>query len=782
MPRTRKRRVDKHLVSLGLLAAAVTAGALGFAGCSSEDAGAACVSDEQFFAEQVWAPIISQKCIGCHNPQGQARDSGMVLRGSAEAGFLSTNYEIVRGAAALEQEGKSQILVMPTGGTTSRKHPGGVVFAAGSEDYKAFEALVQRFDQPSACESNVSGSFAGALLAPPAETLRKASLSLAGRLPTDAEEQAVDKSGEAALDPILDKLMTEPAFYDRLKEIYNDLLLTDRYLNNEDAVNLLGDKNPYYNPKWYEGVNDPNLIKKYGAQNADDLYNKLRSWTNRGVAREPLELITHIVRENRSFQEILTADYIMVNPFSAQAFGITDLKFNNPADPTEFQEGKIDGIPHAGVLTSPMFLNRYPTTPTNRNRARARMVYLFFLGTDILKTAEQPLDATKIVDFNPTMNNAECVVCHVNIDPIAGAFHNFDDRAAYSADDKWLEDMRPPGFGSEKVPTEEFPNSLQWLAPRVAEDPRFALSAVYTIYTGLTGQMPLIAPQDTKAADFSFRFKAYLAQYNTFNEIARAFADSNYNLKTVFKGIIHSQYFKAKNAGAGLSKEQQIELSEVGMGRLMPPEQLNRKIKAVLGYPWRGGVYDGDLLLQGNQYRLLYGGIDSIDVNKRVTEPNGIMANIADRMANEMACYSVPRDFQKPKEERMLFRYVDKDSEPQDVNGFDVVPSVEAIKKNIQFLHKHVLGERLELSDPEIQRTYDLFLQTWREGKEGMADEAKKDQYPTSLPGPCRVERDFWTDKDLPEDQRLTEDEKYTVRAWMSVTTYLLSDYAFIYE
>jgi len=130
----------------------------------------------------------------------------------------------------------------------------------------------------------------------------------------------------------------------------------------------------------------------------------------------------------------------------------------------------------------------------------------------------------------------------------------------------------------------------------------------------------------------------------------------------------------------------------------------------------------------------------------------------------------------------MLFRYVDKDSEPQDVNGFDVVPSVEAIKKNIQFLHKHVLGERLELSDPEIQRTYDLFLQTWREGKEGMADEAKKDQYPTALPGPCRVERDFWTDKDLPEDQRLTEDEKYTVRAWMSVTTYLLSDYAFIYE
>jgi hypothetical protein len=784
----RRRRLDKRF-SLGLLATATAVvGALGFTGCTSDDAGGACVSDPQYFAEQAWAPVLSQKCIGCHNPQGAAKDSGMVLSGSSEAGFLDKNYEIVKNAASLQQDGVSQLLVMPTGGTAARKHPGGVVVLKGSEEYKALEELVNRFNEPSACETNVSGNFAGALLATPVETLRKASLALSGRLPTAAEEAAVQSGGDKALDPILDKLMTEEAFFQRLRQIYNDVLLTDLYLGNEDAVQLLGDENPYYNPYWYEGVNDPQSVQKYGATDANDLYYKLRDWTNRGVAREPLELIVHVVKNNKSFQEILTADYIMVNPFSAQAFGATDATFKNDADPSEFAPGHValDGynFPHAGILSSPMFLNRYPTTSTNRNRARSRVTYLFFLGTDILKTAEQPIDSSKIVDFNPTMNKSECAVCHAKVDPLAGAFHNFDEMARYNPDDKWLEDMRPPGFGGENVPTGDFPKSLQWVAPRVANDPGFALSAVFTIFTGLTGQKPLIAPPDPTAADFQLTFRAYLAQYHTFNKIAKDFQTSGYNLKTVVKGIVHSHYFRAKNAGAPLTPEQKIELGELGMGQLLIPEQLNKKITAVLGYPWRGNPYDEDVLLNRNIYRLLYGGIDSGDVTKRVVEPNGIMANIIDRMSNEMACISVPRDFQKPQAERILFKHVEPTFEPKDSNGFEIAPSVEAIKKQIQFLHKHVLDERLELGDAELQRTYDLFVQTWQEGKDGMAssDEMIKAQFPENIPGVCQVHEEYWTQTELPEGEHVDRDEKYTIRAWMAVMTYLLSDYAFVYE
>jgi hypothetical protein len=731
------------------------------------------------------------KCIGCHNPQGQASQSGLVLRGSSEAGFLDANYEIMKAAASLEQDGVSQLLAMPTGGTASRKHPGGVVVEKGSEEYAALEELVNRFKDPSACETNLSATFAGVQLLTPEETLRKASLSLVGRLPTADEETAVKNGGMRAIEPVLDKMMTEEAFYTRLKEIYNDVFLTDRYVNNEDAVQLLNDVE-YYNPYWYDGLTDPALVqeyvKKYGAWNADDLYNKLRSWTNRGVAREPLELVAHVVREDRSFTQVLTANYVMVNPFSARAFMLTDLPFKNDADPNEYVEAQIPGLPTAGIITSPMFLNRYPTTDTNRNRARARMVYQFFLGTDILKTAEQPIDQTIITEVNPTMNAPQCKVCHQNIDPIAGLFRNWDERARYDPMTLPLDDMRPPGFGEEKAPYEDLPRGLQWLAPRVAADPRFALSAVYTVFTGLTGQTPLIAPTDRSAPDFSAQFDAYLAEYAEFSKIAHKFSESNHNLKVVFKEIIQSPYFRAKNA-TPLDATQKTKLAEVGMGRFVTPEQLHRKIQAVTGYPWRprafedgGGSYD--FLLRGDQYRLLYGGIDSDDVVKRVTSPNGIMANIGERMANEMSCIATPHDLWKQPSERLLFPFVETTFEPEDKNGFPVTSAVEGIKKNIQHLHKQILGESLPANHPEIERTYQLFLETYREGVKGMSssDQAVKDQYPTWLPWPCQVHEDYWTRTPLPDEDKLTDDPNYVIRSWMTVVTYLMSDYQFLYE
>lgn len=787
MARTR-RRLDKKW-SMGLVSLAVTAaGALGFTGCSSEDSDGACVSDQMYFAQKVWAPVLAVKCIGCHSPTGIAGKSSLVLRGSTEAGFLDANYDIMKNAASLQQDGQSQLLAMPTGGTASRKHPGGEVIQKGSDDYAALEQLVNRFGEPSSCETNLNAVFAGVQLATPEETLRKASLSLVGRLPTAAEVEAVQKHGLPALDPILDQMMTEEAFYTRLKEIYNDVFLTDRYLENEDAVNLLNDVD-YYNPKWYNATSfytDPSLIEKYGARNFDDLYNRLRSWTNRGVAREPLELIAHVVRENRPFKEVLSANYIMVNPFSAQAYMLSGVQFKNDADPNEFVEAQIPTIPHAGFLTSPMFLNRYPTTDTNRNRARARRVYEFFLGTDILKTAEQPIDQTIVTEVNPTMNAAACTVCHVQIDPMAGAFRQFDDRARYDPMTPPLDDMRPPGFGSENTPYEKLPQALQWLAPRIGSDPRFALAAAYTVFTGMTGQAPPIAPTDVNSPDFEKEFDSYLAIYSEFSKIAHDFEDSNYNLKVVFKEIIKSPYYRAKNSQP-LSKEQKSQLSTLGMGRFLTPEQLHRKVWAVTGYPWRprafeDGGWSNDYLMIRDQYRMLYGGIDSNDTVKRVTTPNGIMANIAERMSNEMACRAVPREFWKSAEERVLFPHVELTFEPEDKNGFPVEPAVKAIKKNIQYLHERILGEKLPEGHPEIERTYQLFLETYREGIKGMSDPAQEAKYPESLDWACQVQNDFWTRVELPDEDKLTQDPNYVIRSWMTVTAYLLSDYQFLYE
>ncbi|AUX23621.1 hypothetical protein SOCEGT47_041480 [Sorangium cellulosum] len=782
MPRTGWIFRRRAAAVLGLLGLTAGAGALGTVatGCAGDDGGP-CLSDEQFFAEKVWAPILSTKCIGCHNPQGQAASSKLVLAGSSEAGFLDRNLATFKSLASLERDGTSYVLLKPT---RRIEHGGGHVIDEGGSEYEALSEMVARTKEPSSCETDVNASLAGVVMSGPEETLRMASLELGGRLPTEAEEQAVQQGGMAALDPILDQLLTEEAFYERLKEIYNDLFLTDRYLNGgEAAIDLL--KGEAYDPKWYQSIpQDPALIQKYGARDLEDVIAKLRTWTNRAIGREPLELIAYIVRNDRSFKEVLTADYTVVNPFSARAYGVT-AEFENDADPYEFVPAKRDPIPLAGVLSSTVFLTRHPTTSTNRNRHRARVVYEFFLGTDILKTAEQPLDQTKITDFNPTMNNAACTVCHVPLDPLAGAFHTFDDLGRYKADSTWYEDMRPPGFGAESVPFSEFPRAIQWVAKRVADDPRFALAAVTTMYTGLTGKKPLTAPANDDP-EYSARFRAYLAQYHAFNAIARDFAESDYNLKTVVKGIVKSPYFRARNVAAASSRGD--ALPDLGGARFLGPEQLHRKIWAVTGYPWRPRAFEDDgnrydFLLRRDAYRLLYGGIDSEEVTLRITEPNGVMANIADRMANEMACIAVPRDLNLPAEERLLFPYVETTFEPRDANDFEVVPAVDAIKRNIQHLHKRVLGERLELDDPEIERTYQIFLGTWEEGKAGMAKaEGEEGRLSRSLPGACQVQSDYWTREGLPDDQKLTRDENYTVRAWMSVMTYLLSDFRFLYQ
>ncbi|KYG03404.1 hypothetical protein BE21_51790 [Sorangium cellulosum] len=781
MPRTGWYLRKRAATALGLLGLTAGAGALaaGSSGCTG-DAGGPCISDEQFFAEKVWVPILSTKCIGCHNPQGQAAKSKLILAGSSEAGFLDKNLATFKSLAGLELSGESYVLLKPT---KKVDHGGGHVIDADSADYEALREMVDRTKEPSSCETDVNASFAGVVMSGPEDTLRAAALEIAGRLPTEAEAQAVAQSGMDALDPILDQMLTEEAFYVRLKEIYNDLFLTDRYLNGEAAVDLL--KSDAYDAKWYNSLpQDPALVEKYGARDLEDAINKVKSWTNRGVGREPLELIAYIVRNDRSFKEVLTADYTVVNPFSAKAYGVT-AEFQNDADPEEFVPVKRDPIPLAGVLTSPVFLNRHPTTSTNRNRHRARVVYQYFLGTDILKTAEQPLDQTKITDFNPTMNNAACTVCHAALDPLSGGFHSFDSAGRYEADDTWYEDMRPPGFGAESVPFSEFPSALSWVAQRVADDPRFALAAVYTMYTGLTGQKPLVAPTNDDP-EFSAKFRAYLAQYHAFNAMAHDFADSDYNLKTVVKAIVKSPYFRARNVAQASS--QGDPLAQLGGTRFLGPEQLHRKIWAVTGYPWRPRAFEDDgnrydYLLRRDAYRLLYGGIDSEEVIQRITEPNGIMANVADRMANEMACISVPRDLWLPQEERLLFPFVETTFEPRDTNDFDVLPAVEAIKKNIQYLHKRVLGESLEIGDPEIERTYKLFVETWEEGKAGMKKaEGEEGRISTWLPGPCEVENDYWTRDALPNEEKLQRDENYTIRAWMSVMTYLLSDFRFLYQ
>jgi hypothetical protein len=742
--------------------------ALLWGACGGGDEGADenCVSDKEYFSQQVWKPVLEQRCFSCHNVSGQAKWSRLVLEPSSQTGYLDKNMAALKDMARVTVDGKKLLLLKPQG---LEGHRGGLVLGAGSAELKAIESMLERFENPSSCEAKLTPErhFGQVELLGPEETLRRATINIAGRLPTVEEFKRVEEGGLAAIDAVLLEVMAEDAFYERLEEMFNDLFLTDKYLGNNNAVDLL-DRRIFPDARWYV----PEDGKDFSGEDPMFL-EAARRFTNRSVAREPLKLISETVRQNKPFTEILTADYMLMNPFVARVYGVS-LPFKDKYDPNEWLPGKIPGQEHAGVITSPMFMNRFPTTPTNRNRHRARMVYSFFLATDVMALAERPLDPTSIEDFNPTRENPQCTSCHAVIDPVAGALQNWNDRGMYSPMTMgWFQEMWRPGFGESYLPFEQSNQGAAWLTKQIAADDRFAVATVINVYRGLTGHEPIqvlsVIPEV-----YEQQVRAHDVQQNFFEDVALKFKASNFDLRVVIQEIVKSSYFRAINVPADWDDAKRAAYEGTGSGRLLTPEMLHRKVNAVLGRPWMDN--DRSNLLANNLYRILYGGIDSDGVVQRITSPNGIMANVQWRMANEMACRTTPHDFVKPQEERTLFPFVDPTFQPEDDNGFVVPEAISSIRKNIQHLHWHILGERLTLDDPEITRTYNLFYDTWKEGKTGLAEGNIQARMV------CRAERDPATGQDYPEAQRIQNDRNYTIRAWQAVVMYLLADYKFLYE
>ena len=713
-----------------------------------------CVDTRTFFEEEIWRPILQADCYGCHNPEGQAKDTDLVLQGNDYPGYLEANYNTVQNVARLEIEGTSLMLLKPSGGV---EHGGAQRFQPESDSYAAMQEMLDRFAAPVHCvdDKDIEAYFEGLVELDEEATLRKAVFLLASRYPTEDEYDAVRGAGIDALDPVLDAVLAEEAFYVRIQEIYNDLMHTDAMLDGDTAIDAL-DEERFPNKRWYEEL-------------PEDDVGPNRDLANDAVAKEPLRILEHVLREGRPFTEVITANWTLVNPYSARSYDIPLDIFEDANDPDEWVEYGFEDIPQAGILSTPSFLARYPSTPTNRNRHRSRIVYDFFFATDVMRLAARPIDVSSIADFNPTLYNPQCTVCHENIDPLAGAFQNWNDEGHYAPPEEgWFPDMAPPGFADTQIPFEEKDRALQWLTAQLVEDDKFALAAVHTLYTGLTGQDPLLEPLDADHPDYIHQIAAFEAQDYTFKAIARDFADSGFELRVAIKALVKTPWFRAvsleQQAGAGRFKQ----LAPMGTARLLSPEALDRRITASVGFAWER---NGTNVLQ-NTYRFFYGGIDSIQTTSRLTELNGVMANIAERMANEVSCAATSFDFTRPTDERLLFPHVEVTDMP-DAGG------AEAIRENIVYLHAHLLGERLELDDPEIDRTYALFETVYQHGHDDLL--AEESQYSINLPSPCRATTDRITGDEL-GDAALTEDPDYTVRAWMAVVSYLLGDFAFLYE
>ncbi len=789
-----------------------------------------CETDTSFMANRAWPSVLSQ-CAACHKNGGVAGQTAFILNSSASA--LIDNYAA---SSAYNNSQPNWLIDKPT--ATGITHGGGVIFTRSDDEFAIMAALLARFVDPiESCEVEddtviSSGSLdtnsliSKLTLASPAQTLRDVSLLLNGQPPSDSALLAVNEDN---LKANIRNLMSGPEFEAFIMEAANDQLLTMKWAGDRTpGLSALNGEHFYPNVNSRIGPLEDIVtqLQEQGASQDAISAAQQTVWstiklTNLSLAQEPLRLINHVIKQERPYSEVLTADYILVNPYLNDVFD-TGLSFNDPQDVNDWQAAHINSgyrnganLPHAGILSSPMYLARYPSTDTNRNRARARWSYYFFLGVDIEGLAVRPMNSDSLKDVdNPTLNNPDCAVCHVIMDPVAGAFQNWGNDGQYRdqcgwfpdtshADggewlcdqdalpwigykeffdpyvegDLWYRDMRLPGFNSVLLPSTHQDNSLNWLAQQMVQDPRFATGTVKFWFKGLFAREPMPLPSNSGDAQFVGLMAAYDVDNYFISEFASAFTNgsagtashASYNLKDLLVDMLVSPLFRAQSTSQALSMDEQLALSKVGMGRLLTPEQLNRKLSTLVGKHW-GHVWNNERNQLLEDFYGFYGGIDSDGVTDRNTQLNTLMATVVERYSSEMVCRLVIDEFELPASQRLLLGELNLSDTPQTPTG------ISAIKSAIAGLISRLWGADFA-SQVEIDAAYNLLVNLRDERLQNNATSFLA----TSNEQVQGDENDEFCVLDWQNESALREDSHQMARPWMGLLVYLISDYRMLY-
>ncbi|MFT7527431.1 MAG: hypothetical protein ACI9LY_002586 [Arenicella sp.] len=791
------------------------------------------------FESEVETAIVQTLCIACHIEGGFARNSALQFQRTNTASALN-NFGAL--STYVEKKGSDLLLAKIAG---EQGHAGGVQLAKDGEAYAVIQKFVTELSTTSETASYVfSSSDDGAsarqasfltevILEPRQATLRRATLLLQGRIPTDKERDSV--ISDATLRVALRNLMQGPEFREFIVTGVNDRLLTN-------AVNV---------PPITTGF--PNFVKLrnyiFDNGNMDNLP------LVPPLVRASGELVAHVIETDQPYSEILTANYMMMNPLLNEflegdaifaeddnnaVFKPSRIKGFYPNSSTEVVEDDpngpdkyriigppLDFYPHAGLLTDFAFLDRYPTTATNRNRARARWTFYHFLGIDIEKSSLRPLDEDSLTDSNnPTMNNPNCTVCHALLDPVAGAFQNWGESITFKGDgehdtldsfykyptdrsqslyqngDLWYRDMRSPGlFGTEI--TENY-STLASLAALIVKEDSFLEASAKFWWPAIFGREVTERPNDESDQSYAEKYRVYSAQQAAIKTFGEKLG-SNMNAKDMLVEMIMSTWFGSSETLNSAYSDDQMT-ANLGNKQLLTPEQLARKTLSLTGVAWRASLRpNGVITWPHDQLGVLLGGIDSDAVTSRVTELTPMISTVLQTYSTETACLAAIREFSLPIGERKLFSYVEENTTPlMTKTGYPENLSsiknenVTLIKKQIVALYQKLHGRTFSNSDTKVEVAYNIYLAALQSYLES----------PSSNFSQCNnwndglLLSDFWSDEELSEARTLNErgdgwnidwdkigkfnnfrvDQYGAKRIWTAVMAYMISSFDYLHE
>jgi hypothetical protein len=272
------------------------------------------VAEAADFADEIWVKVGAKSCIKCHKDGGDAEETRFILEDPALSTgeeWKAKNWEMFQKVGKLRKDGKPLVLLKVT---EEVEHEGGEIFQRGSAGYSLLRNLVNGEFELEAQTFQKTDFFAGVEMVDDLRLLRRLTLSLAGRLPTASEMEQVQKGG---LDSVLNEVMEEDAFYERLVEGFNDIFLLHGVDGSPERI--LGYRNFGNTRMWYQKVTFEEIKDPKERQQAKyALADRYRE----SILHEPYALIEYIVRNNRPITEVVTADYLMVSPYTAKGYGI----------------------------------------------------------------------------------------------------------------------------------------------------------------------------------------------------------------------------------------------------------------------------------------------------------------------------------------------------------------------------------------------------------------------------------------------------------------------------
>ena len=464
------------------------------------------------------------------------------------------------------------------------------------------------------------------------QLLTRASLDLRGRLPSQSELEAIARDPNDVYH-VVDGFLEDDTFGLRIRDLFAGAYRT---------------RSANYN---FADVGD------------DDF--------DAAAGEEMLKIIEYIALEDRSFREVVTAEYTFANAQMIELWPISD--YDEERGGWQMVTYN-DGRPHAGVLSTNSFHSRYLSNDENYNRKRANELSRILLCSNFL---DLPIDFPRNIDLtdedainNAIRENAACAACHVTLDPMASFLFGFpgeDDEGLYNEEvaSDWLDTtgQAPSFYGVDG-------DTVVDLGVSIAEDRRFTQCATRRVFEGLVGR------------------KASQEDARALQSHEEAFIDSDMNLRTLIRSIVRDPVYR------GQTKDDRIAVGS----KIMSPEVLELAVLDLTGYQL---LADGlSLMRSDNDLHILGGGLSHESGEYAPTTSNVTRVLVQSQLAEGASIYLLE---QETGFYDQFFDGVDMDSDQADRSAiarlYTVIIGVDASEEDPEVEELAMLWEALREED-----------------------------------------------------------------------------------